>query len=547
MRRPIAAPAEVQRPFFRHWAWWCTLAFLALIAIVRLRLLDFPLERDEGEYAYTGQLMLQGIPPYQLVYNMKFPGTYAAYAVIMTLFGQTPAGIHFGVMCVTTLTALMLYWFGQRWINAPAGMVAATTYAVLAASPQLLGLAGHATHFCALFVTAGLCFLWPVGRNLNWQNAAAGGCLFGLAVLMKQHAAVFCLWGLGVLAVDGWRQTQTPATRRWFPSAVFCLGVALPLLLTCVVLWHAGVFTQFWFWTIRYAGAYVSEVPLSQAPRYFFHGFFQIMPHTTLLWLAGAAGLGLIWWPGRFRKARLPLASFVLISFLAVCPGFYFRRHYFLVMIPAVALCAAWAVEAVNQFWRQGPGSARTISWPVRAYALVLALTVLANREIWFQATPAQAAAKIYTGNPFTESEIVSDFIRTNSPPDARVAVLGSEPQIYFLSHRHSATGYIYMYPLMEPQPFADRMQQEMIREIESSDPEYIVTVQVAGSWLPRPGSDARLLAWWSQSYVNHYSVVGVVAMPASGESQYFLGPNLTNCQEMPDRGLEIFRRKEFK
>jgi hypothetical protein len=544
MRRPSAAPAEIQRPFYGHWAWWCTLVVLVLIAVIRLRLLDFPLERDEGEYAYTGQLMLQGIPPYQLVYNMKFPGTYAAYAVIMTLFGQTPAGIHFGVMCVTTFTALTLYCFGRRSLNEPAGMVAATTYAVLAASPQLLGLAGHATHFRAMFVTAGLYFLWPVGRNLNWKNAAAGGFLFGLAVLMKQHAAVFCLWGLGVLAIDGWRQSNTPAAKRLFPSAVFCLGVALPILLTCLVLWHADVFGQFWFWTIRYAGAYISEVPWSQAPRFFFHGFSQITPHTTLLWLAGAAGLSLIWWPGQFRKVRLPLSSFVVISFLAVCPGFYFRRHYFLLLLPAVALCAAWAVEAVNQLWRQSTHSAKAISWPVRTYGLLLVLTVLANREIWFQATPEQAATNIYGGNPFIESEIVSDFIRTNSQTGARVAVLGSEPQIYFLSHRHSSTGYIYMYPLMEPQPFADRMQQGMIREIELSNPEFVVTVQLAGSWLPRPGSDARLLAWWSQSYVNNFTLVGVVAMPPSGESQYFLGPNITNCQQMPDRGLEIFRRK---
>ena len=42
------------------------LAVLALVAVARLRLLNFPLERDEGEYAYAGQLMLQGIPPYEL-------------------------------------------------------------------------------------------------------------------------------------------------------------------------------------------------------------------------------------------------------------------------------------------------------------------------------------------------------------------------------------------------------------------------------------------------------------------------------------------------
>jgi hypothetical protein len=544
MTRPLAAPAESHRPFYRHWAWWFTLVVLVLIAIIRVRLLEFPLERDEGEYAYTGQLMLQGIPPYQLVYNMKFPGTYAAYAVIMTCFGQTPAGIHFGIMCVTTLTALMLYWFGRRFVNAPVGMVAATTYAVLAASPRMLGLAGHATHFCALFATAGLCFLWPVGRNLNWKHAAAGGFLFGLAVLMKQHAALFCLWGLGILAVNGWRLYKTPAAKRLLPCAVFCGGVALPILLTGLVLWHAGVFGQFWFWSVGYAGAYVSEVPLSLAPGYFFRGVAQIIPGMTLLWFLAAAGLGLIWLPGRFRDVRLPLLSFALISFLAICPGFYFRRNYFLLMLPAAALCAAWAVSAVSQLWHQSHASAKDISWPVGAYGLVLAMTVFANREIWFQATPLQAAVKIYSGNPFAESEVVSAFIRSNSPPGARVVVLGSEPQIYFLSHRHSATGYIYMYPLMEPQPFADRMQQQMIREIESSDPEFVVTVYVTGSWLPRPDSDTRLLDWWSQYYVTNYTPAGVVAMNSSGESEYFLGPNLTNYQRLPDSGLAIFQRK---
>ena len=68
---------------------WISLAVitLGLVITIRLRLLGIPLERDEGEYAYAGQLMLQGIPPYKLAYNMKFPGTYAAYALIMALFG----------------------------------------------------------------------------------------------------------------------------------------------------------------------------------------------------------------------------------------------------------------------------------------------------------------------------------------------------------------------------------------------------------------------------------------------------------------------------
>ena len=67
--------------------------------------------------------------------------------------------------------------------------------------------------------------------------------------------------------------------------------------------------------------------------------------------------------------------------------------------------------------------------------------------------------------------------------------MLGSEPEIYFYSHRHSATGYIYTYALMEPQKYAQQMQQEMIREIERARPKYLISVAMNYSWLRRPDS----------------------------------------------------------
>lgn len=89
MTQSSVAPTERYKFPHRHWVRWLVVATILLVALVRLRLLNLPLERDEGEYAYAGQLMLQGVPPYQLAGNMKFPGTYAAYAIIMAGFGQT--------------------------------------------------------------------------------------------------------------------------------------------------------------------------------------------------------------------------------------------------------------------------------------------------------------------------------------------------------------------------------------------------------------------------------------------------------------------------
>jgi hypothetical protein len=47
----------------------------------------------------------------------------------------------------------------------------------------------------------------------------------------------------------------------------------------------------------------------------------------------------------------------------------------------------------------------------------------------------------------------------------ARIADLGSEPEIYFYAHLHSATGYIYTYGLMDEQKYAWTMQRETIRD----------------------------------------------------------------------------------
>mgnify|MGYP003299295094 CR=1 FL=1 len=77
---------------------------------------------------------------------------------------------------------------------------------------------------------------------------------------------------------------------------------------------------------------------------------------------------------------------------------------------------------------------------------------------------PLFACRSMYGANPFPEALKIAEYLRNHSSPAARIAVLGSEPEIYFYAARHSATGYIYMYPLMEPQPFAERMRDRNVR-----------------------------------------------------------------------------------
>src|SRR5262249_56042265 len=82
----------------RGWAWLLVAAVVLAAGVIRLRLIDVPLDRDEGEYAYFGQLLLDAIPPYAGAYNLKLPGIYDAYALVLGVFVQTTAGIRAGLI-----------------------------------------------------------------------------------------------------------------------------------------------------------------------------------------------------------------------------------------------------------------------------------------------------------------------------------------------------------------------------------------------------------------------------------------------------------------
>ncbi|MGA3267262.1 MAG: glycosyltransferase family 39 protein [Verrucomicrobiota bacterium] len=530
--------------FQRHWTWWFTVLVLVLVAAVRLRLLNFPLERDEGEYAYAGQLMLQGTPPYQLAYNMKFPGTYAAYAVILKLFGETPAGIHFGVLCLTTLTALMLFWLGRQIPDRTAGMVAATFYTVLAASPSMVGLAGHATHFAAFFATAGLCAMWRARQHDHLPVIAAAGFLFGMAILMKQHGAVLALWAAVFFTGSTLGRSDISFGRRLGAIAIFGAAMILPFALCCLILWRAGVFVKFWFWTVKYAWQYASIVPLSESPRFLWQGSRHALVQGCWLLLFAGAGAVLLWFDRRLAKARLWVSTFGVASVLSVFPDFYFRKHYFLLMLPGMALLAGTAVSSLCQLREQKTAGAGPQNWPVWIYALTLIITILTCAQIWFRQTPTQAARTTYQADPFPEAEEVAKFIRANSAPSERLAVLGSEPELYFLSRRHSVTGYIYTYGMMEPQPFAQQMQEGMIHDIETSRPRLIVFVDAPLSWFRQPDSDPHIFNWWD-AYQTNYSLVALADVLSSNTTVYAWGADAVKRYGVA-RGsaLEVYQRK---
>ncbi len=529
-------------------AWWALAAIVfALVIAIRIRLLGIPFERDEGEYAYAGQLILQGIPPYKLAYNMKFPGTYAAYAVIMSIFGQTIHAIHLGLLLVNAATIALIFLLGRRLIDSTAGIAAAACYAVLSVSPSVLGLAAHATNFVMLPALGGTLLLLRNQQMMISQPSQpnqfprlfVSGLFFGTGAMMKQPALLFIPFGAFYIFCGDLRD-RFSLNRTLLRILVFLSGAIVPVGVTCLILWRVGVFDRFWFWTIDYAWQYGRLVPFAQAPHIFFLSVREIVFTGWTLWILAGSGAFFGVCDKRLRPSTVFLIGFLFFSALALCPGFYFRPHYFILVLPAVSLLAGLAMSKLSKVSASRIVLIRFV--PLLVFASALSAPILRDKKIFFEATSVEACRMVYPESPFPESSRIADYIHEHTQPDDTIAVLGSEPQIYFYSRRHSATGYIYTYALMEPQKYAQRMQEEMIREIERARPIYLVSVLMNDSWLYRPQSDPRLFTWANEYTTENYNPAGFVNIRPT-ETDYFFGSIPASVESLKNYIL-IYGRK---
>ncbi len=524
-----------------HWGPWILLMLILLfVGAVRFRLLQVPFERDEGEYAYVAQLILQGIPPYIEAYNMKYPGTYAAYAVIMALFGQTHGAVHFGLLLINAATIILVFLVTRHLFDFYTGTVSAAAYALLSVGQSVQGVFANAEHFVVLPVLCGILLLLKGVQRERSLLLFGSGVLFGLGILMKQQGIFFAAFG-GLALV--WNELQTRpihGQRAIIRLLLFSLGVAIPLGVTVGIFFIVGAFDKFWFWTFRYAREYVSEVPLSAGIDIFKREFTSVVGTSFLLWIIAGFGLVVLFLNKKVQSRRLFVISLFIFSFLAICPGFYFRKHYFILMLPVVALLIGVAVRSGRDVW----GSTGAVVSSL-LFIFAFAYTAIVQEDFLFIMNPSEASRATYGSNPFPESLEIAKYIREETSPADRILVFGSEPQIYFYSMRRSATGYIYTYGLMENQKYTMMMQQEMIREIETARPSFIVYVNVSTSWLLRPDSNKSIFEWFNK-YVQYYDRVGIIDILALDKTEYRWKNDATRYKPHSNNYLIVFKRKEI-
>jgi hypothetical protein len=468
-----------------------------LVIAIRAPLMDLPLERDEGGYAYIAWRMTQGETPYLDWFDQKPPGIFAVYRVALSLADDSIVAIRAVAAVFSAVSSIALFYLVRALLGVGAGLMSSLLLAFLLADPMIQGSIANTE----LFMLPGIIVAtWLVLRAIDSEKtpiaaSLAAGLSIGIAITFKQVAVLnvpfFLLaFGLRARGPDRWRHIA--AFAAW-------MGVGVALVWIPILAWLQlrGALGAAIEATLLHNLSYAGALPLSRRLELLISYGAPLLPSQGVAWVLAALGLmGLTCKKNRFPA--LFLGGWAIANAVGVSASGHYFPHYFQQLLPMIAALAGAAILI-------GRPNREPSRWRVAVIGcMAFGPLVLTALSFW-TLSPADAIRSIYPHNSFDAMPAIASEIESITDADDAVFVFGTEPELLFYAQRTSATRYIYLFPLFGTFPDARERQQGVIDEISSARPAVMV-------WLPNrmfftKGAPQLLTNWFRRVSAQEYRV----------------------------------------
>ncbi len=492
--RPAAAEASRDGLVF-------LVLLLAALVLRASAFLPSVINPDESLYAVQAQAWLRGGWPYVAVWDMHPVGAPALFAATFALFGESLASLRLlGVLAVAA-TGFALHR-GVRAAGAGRATGLAAGLAYVACSALLDGLATNTEILLAPFIAAAMAMGLGATRRALVLGQAPGvrlvvgaGLLVGLALVIKPVVLPLgCLVFL-VLVVPGLWQRLLGWPRLAGLALAYAAACAAPAVLVALVYALRGDWEAYLDGNLvaplRYAGM---GVPLAQAMR------LSLSAAATLV-LPLLLALGVLLPRRRPRQADIWLARASLAWLCAGCvavglPGMYFP-HYFLLVLPPIALLAALGARRLARLARPGVVLAAFIGMfgvlALQAWCMVVLPRLEHGIGLRLPDPPQRVAAALNAA------------LR----PGETIFVVNWQPLLYFLTQTVAPTRYVMPSQLTGRFSAVTGIDAEAeLARILATRPRFIVLD--SGHWgHVQPAAQAMLTRVLEQDYLQYAQMPG--------------------------------------
>jgi hypothetical protein len=500
---------------------WIGLSVLFLLMLVlRWRMLDLPLERDESAYAYIGQRLLEGGRPYLDYYEMKPPFLFISYALINTIFGYSEGGLRWAALFFTFVNAGLVFAIAKRFYPSNFAFLACFCYLLLTSSPYSAAVFMSSELVVMAFVLGALylSILWHQSTQKKSWLLIGSGFLLALSTLTKQTGLLFGVIPAFLLFHDFWTKTPRQYRNLLQNMAYFALGLVIPIAICAIWLIKIGSWEAFIYWNHTYLSKYSNTVEWNEANHILESSFKMLTKHVSLLWCLGLGGLLALLMRNLPIYQRITIILLLLCGGISVFLGKRFYLHYWLHILPVLAILICHLCYTVFTFLEN-----KKISWlALPIIGLLFLLSIMDLKTIWTSSNLNGCMYEMFMGNAFVESKVLADFLEKRLKPEDMVVALGSEPQFYVYLHKKAPSRHFYSAFLNRQTEYSLDWQKEALQDLTQSKPKYLIFPLIKHSWMLKENTktDYYYGAW--KMMREQYKVIATVELSPNGKPIYF-------------------------
>jgi 4-amino-4-deoxy-L-arabinose transferase-like glycosyltransferase len=442
--------------------------FLILMVLImsRLFLLDIPLERDEGEYAFIASIDWGEFQPYRDAICQKPPVIFFIYKLAFLLFGESLFSIRLILSCFVFFNALLVYSIARRLFGYSFAVISSIAYAVFGGlADAFLSHSANCEIFMTTFLLVG--FILLTAERRTFFSILLSGLIHSCAFFTKPVALPMILW------------TYIYIYKHPKFLLASIIGFILPLALLISYFFLNGSLHDLLFWVFTYNFKYASMVPLSQYPVILFQRMRQIMDFYLLPPLLVSLG-GFLLVFHRENRAVIHFWGWSLAAMIGVSIGGFFRPHSFQQVLPSLAIFCGLACKILA-------GQTFSIRDKLRSMLTIFILiSILApairQSFMYWKLSRGEKVDRIYDGNPFGIAKELGSFLQLHTRLGSSIFILGSEPEFYSHAKRRNYSRFIITYPLFYVNRVSKQWHLDIIDRMSYSLPDTIIVVPLAYS-----------------------------------------------------------------
>jgi hypothetical protein len=187
---------------------------------------------------------------------------------------------------------------------------------------------------------------------------------------------------------------------------------------------------------------------------------------------------------------------------------------------------------------------ASALPYAYLAVFILLCITHLSKlRSYYFHPNYELIMRQVYGNNPFPEAMEIGNYINRNAKPEDNIAIIGSEPEIYFYTKKKCPSRHAYFAALVNDAPEHKAWQREFVKDVEAASPRYFVFFRHGISLFVQPNTDNYIFEWVNKYATEKFHLVGVIDMVDGQKSTYVWNSDVNTYQPKGQNSIFIFER----